>query len=333
MRLRPIIFVLIATAAACGGGSLDNGGTGGRSATGTGGVGGIAGTTGVGGIAGTTGVGGTFVVGDAGAEWSGTGGSTGGAIAGSGGWIAGSGGAIGGSSGTGTGGVGSLPACGGSGGGSADVVELALVGPDGMAVTSTVSASVRVTAADACSTVTCPSIVEGSGQSFAVSLSGAATRFVLTAADARTWTLYLRNSAMPGDYLKVNDTFDMTVQAVVNQTFYASLNQTIVLAHGTDLALFASALSGFGIPPLPALDAFGIALTDAGARCEMPPSFGCINRPHAVHVTVGTASADVSGGTTTIGWLSFTNGGVLERKDTGNCDSKGGTTVAGFRTP
>jgi len=318
MKLRSVVFSLVAAAAACGGGSLNNGGTAGASGTGKGGGGGVAGTTGGGGNAGTTG-GGGFVVGDAGAGWIDTAGTTGGAPAGR--------------SGTGTGGIGSWPECGGAGGGSADVVELAIVGPDGMAVTSTVSASVRVTAADACSTVSCPSIINGSGQSFAASLSGTATRFVLTATDARTWTLYLRNSAMPADFLKVNDTFDMTVQAVINQTFYASLNQTIVLAHGTDLVLFASALSGFGIPPLPALDAFGIALTDGGVRCEMPPSFGCINRPHAVHVTVGTADGDDPGGTAQFGWLSFTNGGFLEKKDTGNCDSKGGTTVAGFRTP
>jgi hypothetical protein len=97
--------------------------------------------------------------------------------------------------------------------------------------------------------------------------------------------------------------------------------------------LFATALGGFGVPPLPALDAFGIALTDGGARCEMPPSLGCINRPHAVHVNVGTDSADVYGGTAEISWLSFTNGGFLERHDTGTCDAKGGPAMAGFRTP
>jgi len=338
MRLRPIILGLIATAAACGGGSLNDGGTAGASATGTRGIGGMAGTTGVGGMAGTTGVGGmadttdvgcNFLVGAAGARWSCPTGSTGGVSAGSGGAIAGS-------SGTGTGGTGPLPACGGSGGGTADVVELAIVDADGMAVISAVSASVRVTAVDSCSTVTCPSTpgFHASGYTFAdVPVSAMATRFMLTATDTRTWTVYLRNSAMPGDLVKVNGTFDMTVQGGIEQSsFYTSLNQTIVLAHGTDLALFASTLSRHGVPPLPALDAFGIGVTDAGARCEIPPEISCTDYPHAVHVTVGTTSADVSVGTAKVGWLSFTNGRFLEPTG-GSCDEKGRTLMAGFRTP
>jgi len=323
MRSRSIIFGLIATTAACGSGSLGTGGTAGTSATGTGGV---AGTTGVGG----------FVAGDAGAGWIDTAGTTGGAgtgggIAGSGG--AGTGGGIAGSGGAGTGGASSLPTCGGSGGGSSDVVELAVVAPDGMVASDMAATAVRVTAADSCSTVTCPTTVGTSGNSVYVSVSAMATRFLLTASDNRTWTVYLRNSAMPGDLIKVDDTFDMTVQGGVNSFFYKSISQTLILAHGSDLVVFASVLTSFSYPPLPLLDAFGIAVTDAGARCEGPTTVGCINRPHTVHVTVGTDGADVASGTAAVGWLSFTNAAYMELHDTGNCDSKDYSQMAGFRTP
>ena len=94
----------------------------------------------------------------------------------------------------------------------------------------------------------------------------------------------------------------------------------------------APTLKGFGVPPLPQLDAFGIAVTDAGALCETN-TFSCLERPHAAHVAIGADSADLSWGTTQIGWLSFTNASFLQEKDTGFCDTKGNTLMAGFRTP
>jgi hypothetical protein len=111
------------------------------------------------------------------------------------------------------------------------------------------------------------------------------------------------------------------------------LSQTIVLAHGSSLAVFASSNHGFKVPPLPDLHAFGVAVTDGGAFCQGQdmPGNTCSLIYHAANVAVGTDSANVPNGTTQqIGWLSFTNTVFLELKDRGACDAAGSTLVAGF---
>jgi hypothetical protein len=215
-------------------------------------------------------------------------------------------------------------------------VEFAVTGPDGMAIATNTTAAVTVTAVDSCATVSCPSqwIPISGSTGVGPTVDSSATRFVLTAADTRTWILYLRNTDMPSDLIKVDDAFDMTIQARVDPTLYPTLNQTIVLAQGSSLKVFASDQNGFGPPPLPKLEAFGVAVTDVGALCQVETAFGCVPRPHAVKVVTGTESATIApGASTRIGGLSFTNGGFLELKDTGNCDSKGQTLMAGFRAP
>jgi hypothetical protein len=209
-----------------------------------------------------------------------------------------------------------------------------------MAIITDVTAAVTVTSIDSCATAGCPSEaipfptlgVVAAGPT----IDGLATRYALTAADARTWTLYLRNDAMPVDFIKVDDAFDMTIQANVNTTFYSTLNQTVVLAHGSSLQVFASDQNTFVIPPLPNLAAFGVMVTDSGAICQETNSLpgSCLHRPHAATVSNGTDSASVASGMTArIGWLSFTNALFLELKDTGGCDGKGQTLTAGFRAP
>jgi hypothetical protein len=304
MRLPAIVVGLTAAVAACGGGNLGSGGTAGTSGPGDGGTGGTAGTSG---IAGTTGSGGS-----------------GGAIAGtSGGSIAGSGGA------------GELPGCyaGGEAGHAADYVEVAIVGADEMAVVSPMTAAVTVTAIDSCGAVTCPSSIPNTGNT---AITPNATRIGLRAADATTWTLYLRNTAMPSSLIKVGDSFDMTVQASVDMTFYRSVDQTVVLAHGSNLVMFASIRSSFNGPPPPQLDAFGITVTNEGASCvtspNAPPGF-CVGLGYAARVTVGADAATFYSRTRQIGWLTFTIGEFSGPGPNCTGDSKSRALTGGFRTP
>jgi hypothetical protein len=333
MKLRLVICGLIATAAACSSGGNGNGGTAGASATGSAGSGGEAGTSGLAGSGGT--------VGDAGSGGAAIGGS-GGAIGGSGGGLGGSGGTLpipactpsyGGSGGT----VGSTAGtAGGAGTGAAggaiappppiEIAELAISGSNSQLITTSTSApvAVTVTAIDGCATVTCPSPVSAQAQ-----------RFTLTGA-TDTWALYLRNSRMPADYIKVGDAFDLTIAAATDATLYSTVNQTVVLARAGQPIVFAANLYKFYTLAVPALDAFNIQIRDQYAFCQDPPLAGCIPRPHFMNVTVSNnpegrylrpgEGVDVHG-------FSFTSGRFTELADTGNCDTKSQTTVAGFKLP
>jgi hypothetical protein len=306
MRLSLVVICLAGAAINCSGAALNPGGTGGTGA-GTGGAAGMAGTGGdAGASGGTAGTGGTPGTG-------GTAGTTG---------TAGTGGAAG---------IGGAPACIAPGQG--DVVEFAIVGSDGMPIEAPVTATVSVASIDSCAQVSCPttSIRTASG-----SISAAASRFTLMAPGPQEWTLYLRDSAMPSDLIKVGDTFDLTIDAGLDPTFYETINQTMVLGRGGDLILFAASLSRFYHLATPALDGFGIQISDAGAfPCSLAAGWaGCQTAPHAAYVAVGGDQATLGGGqTSTIAWLSFTNASFTELDDTGGCDSKSGTIMAGFRSP
>ena len=334
MKLRSVVFGLLVVAA-CGGKSLDHSGTAGGSGTGTAGTGGVAGSVGDAGSSGgnpEVGTAGTFgsVIGDAG---SGPPlGGTGGAIAGSGG--AGSGG-ISGTGGGRTGGGGSggagVVACGGVTG-SADIVEIAVAGPDGSAVLGTVTAAVTVTSVDSCAAVTCPTSISAAGSFPSAVVSPMATRIVLTAADARRWTLYLRYTAMPTDLIKAGDALDMTASGGNVVAIFQVLSQTIVLAHGSDLVVFASSGNAVTSPSRPDLAPFGISVGDDGA-CGAASSGSCPTFQHAVHVVVGAESVRVASGTTRIGWLTFTSATFEGGNSLVNCDVLARTLIAGFRTP
>jgi hypothetical protein len=229
----------------------------------------------------------------------------------------------------GTGGSGGLPLCNLSGQG--DVVEFAIVGSDGNAVSAPASAAVTVAAVETCAVGAC-----SSPTNTATRISDSAQRIFLTAVGPQAWTLYLRDSAMPLDFLKVGDTFDMTVDAGVDSTFYQSVNQTMVLARNGQVIVFAAGLDRFGQPPLPDLQRFGFAFTDAGAYCQnSPSSIGCVDRPHTARVAAGTDAFILVGGgqTQAIGGLSITVGWFSEEFDPGSCDAKSSTVMAGFRLP
>jgi len=329
MKMRIVVGLVVTALSACGGGSLGNSGTAGSSG-GTPGTG-AAGTTGTGGTAwidtaGTTGTGGTAGIDTAGTT--GTAGTAGIDTAGTTG-TAGTGGA------GGTGGTGVVPACGDTISGASDVVEAAITrSSDNTLVTAAVNGAVTVSGIASCASVTCMSQVT----------TAAATRFALAGGtQGEGWMLYLRNTAMPPDTIKVGDTFDLTVDAGVDSSaMYTTVNQTIVLTRNGNVMLFAANLQRYGYAsgavtgvPVPRLEAFSIAVTDAGALCDNPRVLGCIPRRHAARVAMGSdASIVLAGGQTgRIGDLSVTNGTFMEMADYANCDSKSYMLMAAFRLP
>ncbi len=337
MRRVLVGICLMGAASSCSGGALNPVGTGGAGGAGTGGTvgtggAGTGGTPGTGGTAGASGTGGT-------AGMAGTGGS--GGMAGTGGTAGTSG--TGGTAGTtgmggtagmagtgGTAGIGGSPVCIPAGQG--DVVEFLIVGSDAMPVAAPATATVSVTSIDSCAQVTCPTVSTVSSGS----ISAAASRFTLTAPGPQEWTVYLRDSAMPSDLIKVGDTFDLTINAGHDSTFYQqNLDQMMVLSRDGNLVFFAAGLDRSFQLATPNLDAFGIQISDAGAVSCQTGSFGaCLLRPHGAHVAVGGDDTIVTERqTSTIGWLSITNASFTEWDDTGGCDALSATIMAGFRSP
>ena len=328
MRGRLVVVCLMGAAVSCGGGAVKSGGTGG-------GGGGTAGasTAGASGDAGATGgAGGAAGSGDAGGA--GTAGMTGTAgVAGTAG-TTGNAGTTGTAGSRGTAGMGGAPVCVPISQG--DVVEFAIVGSDGMPISAPTTAAVSVTSIDSCAQVTCPRIGTVSS---GLGISAAASRLTLTAPGPQQWTLYLRDSAMPSDFLKVGDMFDLTIAAGHNSTFYQmNVDQTVVLSRDGNLIFFAAGLDRSFQLATPNLDAFGIQISDAGAF-SCPTSWDwlaavCAVEAHAAHVAVGGDDATLGGGQTSkIGWLSFTNASFTKLGDKGGCDAMSPTIMAGFRTP
>jgi hypothetical protein len=234
-----------------------------------------------------------------------------------------SGGGNGGIGGNGSsGGTGGLPACGESTQGQADVVEVLITGADGLPVAAPVAAAVRVTAIDSCLGITCP-----------FPATAAATRLTLAGPAPQQWTLYLRNTAMPPGIINLGDTFDLTVDATVDQTLFSTTDQTIVLTRAGAVIAFAVSLQKFYRLAVPNLTSFGIAVTDTGAVCQVPASSGCITRPHTALIERGANPSLrlASGQTGRLGDLQVTVGQFTELADTGNCDAKSPTVLAGFR--
>lgn len=142
---------------------------------------------------------------------------------------------------------------------------------------------------------------------------------------------------MPADLIKVGEAFDLTVDAEIDDVAWGTASQTVVLAHGADLVMFASMMGHYSrVAVAPDLSTLGIAVADGGGTCDDPqdPNRFCSYRRHAAVVTTAGESAAVNRAQTArIGWLSFTNGELTgeEMGYWGNCDSPSTTLMAGFR--
>jgi len=315
MIRRLVSIGLLVAAIGCGGSTL---GTPGTAGTPGGGTGGVAGATGIGGTTGTGGTGG------------GVGGTGGGDVGGTGG------GGVGGTGGT-------LPGCGGAAG-IGDSVEVAIVGSDGKLTDTTVQAAVTVTSVDGCWLVGCPESFTGSFPSYlAPHISTAAMRIVLTGASAQQWTLFLYSTSMPAAFVQVGDAFNLTVHASLTDYQFGVVQQTVVLAHGSDLVLFAHTSAGISGVVMPDLINFQINVTGGAPYCEtatvtVPPGGAggapgtyCGNRKLAAVVAVAGQSATLRGGETAqVGWLSVTNG-VSSDGFGGGCHMISYRAMAGFR--
>jgi len=208
-----------------------------------------------------------------------------------------------------------------------DTVQLNLIGPNGMPVEAPVNAAVTVVSVESCAATACPSSGWPSPQ-----LTTAASKIVLADASQQQWTLYLRNASMPSNIIEVGGAFDLVVDASVNSTFYRTIDQTVVLARGGNLIVFAANLQTFYSLPLPKLGAFGIGITDVGKLCGTGGFGPCYPEPHAARISVDGDSAVLAGAQTqTIGWLSFSIGLFTVQASQGGCDGKSPTVMAGFR--
>jgi hypothetical protein len=194
-----------------------------------------------------------------------------------------------------------------------------------------VRASVTIASIDSCAAVSCPMYFS---EIRSPSVAASATRIVLRGADPQQWTVYLSLTALPADFIKIGDTFDLIVDAAAPTHAFGDRSQTVVLAHGSDLAVFAAESSGYPAR-LPDLSAFQIDVTHGSDVCENPITgpAGCGYRASAAVVTVGGNTSTLVGGQTArIDWLSFTNGGIGAAFG-GFCDAPSGATVGGFRVP
>jgi hypothetical protein len=165
-------------------------------------------------------------------------------------------------------------------------------------------------------------------------VSPSASRIVLADADQQQWTLYLRNVAMPADMIQVGSPFDLVVATAVDPTFFRTVDQTVVLARAGEPIVFAASMQKFYSLSVPQLTTFGIEIADDGMVCDAGRAVSgtCYFRPHAARVSVGGASAVIAAGEIqSVGSFSFNIGQFSVFGDTGGCDAKSKTAIAGFR--
>lgn len=186
-----------------------------------------------------------------------------------------------------------------------------LTGADGQGVAAALSATVTVSAID-CSRITLSDV-----------------------ASAQTWTWSARIPSLPADRIRVGDQFDLVVDG--RKCPYpadAFACQTVVLARAGELVAFTSSSRAHGLGALPALDRWGITVADAGTSCvsDVHDAVYCQGfYLHNARVTVAGTSATVGAyQTTTISGVSYSVGG-FSTPYSGNCDSTGQTSMAGFR--
>lgn len=274
------------------------------SCNGSGKVGESSGTGGAGGVGGAGGIGG---------------GTGGGATAGTNSVAGGGGGGTGGTGGPaptgGAGPGGSLyPACGTAGGQSA-VVSGSIVDSGGVTVTMTTTAAVTIQAVESLST-------------------GALRVGLADTATSRQWTWTLAMNGLGADRFKVGDAYDLTIDArdCPIPLSHATC-QTIVLGHGSVMSVFTAETWGVRLPPVPALEPWGITVTDTGAICAESDQY-CEHRYHGTQVTLASKTGTLAPGQIlSLADASFVLGTFDQTVDHGICDFPGHLMMGGFRAP
>jgi hypothetical protein len=296
VALASIAASFIAAQPTCGGGHL-GGGTGGGSETSiTGAGGGCVGSLCSGGGPETGGSGGANAGGGANPDGSGSGGSDGAGPSG------------GGSDGRAT----RYPACSPDVRGDIDPRRM-LLGADGLPVREALTAAVNVTAIDG-------------AQITLTDLAG-----------TRRWTWSPSIPDLPANRINVGNRFDLTVDAQSLPSSPGGLPcQTVVLAVSGTLVAFNSERATPACSSLPALDAWGVAVANAGPICEHPSTDARCDGFYffATQVSVGNESTTVTPGQTT----AFQGLSISLRELSGPTDygCDGATAVAsmaGFRAP
>jgi hypothetical protein len=170
--------------------------------------------------------------------------------------------------------------------------------------------------------------------STAVTVTGVDTvghAVTLAGDNQRQWTLHLTDAAMPSDFIKMGDAFDLAVDDDTSGATIGWINQNLTLSRGGQLIVFAADHS----VSVPSLDAFGFKLSTSGPTCttyQNPVSSMCSWSQHDIRVESGNESVVIGvGETAPVGGLTFTNGAFLTYSWCGDMPSV--IRMAGFRSP
>jgi hypothetical protein len=185
-----------------------------------------------------------------------------------------------------------------------------------------VSAAVTVVSVDAESTEVCGAVTAGPAQ-----------RLLLRAADDREWSVVVSIAGLPDTFVEAGAELELSLTAAADSVFYTTLDQTLTLADGDGLLLFASHREKFGTPPLPELGAFDLSFESTDSVCATSFFGPCEIRAHAVRVSSGGETATIATGSSdTVGGFVVAAHAVSESLGPG-CDAKSVVRIAGFREP
>jgi len=153
----------------------------------------------------------------------------------------------------------------------------------------------------------------------------------------RRWTWSPDIPDLPPRQLNIGDRFDLTVDAHAPPSSPADVTcQTVVLARSGTLVAFNSERQTPACSSLPALDAWGLSIVNAGPVCEHPSTAVRCDGFYffGVQVSSGGESTSVaSGQTVSIDGLSLALREFSGPTDYG-CDGAVATaSLAGFRVP
>jgi hypothetical protein len=245
----------------------------------------------------------------------------------------------GGTGGGGTGGVAGVDggssndavSCGGQGGFASNpcpicpnaqplnLIEACALAEDGAPLKMSVSASVTVVSVD--------DVPGGNCRRVDYASTGDPTRRLVLQATTggQRWTVYMRVPNLPPGIVSANDAVDLVVTASTGGFLSpGEAQQTIALVRSGQLIAFGVADGS----TLPALDSFGIQVSDAGEVCKVER---CARIPRRTRVTVaGVAAAVDQGQTQQVGDVSFTVEEHSRWFSNGGCDGWNAIQMGGY---
>lgn len=205
----------------------------------------------------------------------------------------------------------------------------ACVEPGVTAVACVVDASEGlVTGSVTATSVVVTSIEETTTESCGAPAPVRAMRVGLQVADGTALSAVVAVSGLPPDLVAPGEALEFSLDVAQNRGFFVNFDQTFVLAHGTDVVLFAAQRRTLQGLPLPLLAHYGVVLEDTNTTCLAPENACGPN--HLLQVTADDATLTVTPGTAAaLGDLIVSVDAASE--NAWCCDGKDTLRVAGFR--